>query len=172
MFCTDLIMASNRKFEVHSNFMSQSIKQIVPGLHSANNLNIVWPGQIYERAVNWNMRPHEHFNNSHTTKATSKVGRTTLSSKPPYHDLWSKMARFRQLVFLLNGFLQFNLRLMSNITNKVWFRVTHLVRGGWLCVMRGGHSLLAGIDGGDNSLFQWLRPRPHNWLLTRQLGRG
>ena len=78
MFCTDLIMASNRKFEVHSNFMSQSIKQIVPGLHSANNLNIVWPGQIYEIAVNWNMRPHEHFNNYHTTKATSKVGRTTV----------------------------------------------------------------------------------------------
>ena len=41
MLCTGLIMSSKRKFEVHSNFMSQSIKQIAPGLRSANNLNIV-----------------------------------------------------------------------------------------------------------------------------------
>ena len=83
MFCTDLIMASNRKFEVHSNFMSQSIKQIVPGLHSANNLNIVWPGKIYEIAVNWNMRPREHFNHLRRTltqqKQQAKWAETTLS---------------------------------------------------------------------------------------------
>lgn len=31
-----------------------------------------------------------------------------------------------------------------------------------LCVIGGGHPLLAGIDGGDNSLFQMLGPGPHN----------
>ena len=93
MFCTGLIMSSKRKFEVHSNFMSQSIKQIAPGLHSANNLNIVWPGEIYEIAVNWNMRPHEHFNHLWTLTKQKQHARgaglkeqlyTTLSSKLPW----------------------------------------------------------------------------------------
>ena len=60
--------------------LSQSIKQIVPGRPalSANNLNIVWPVEIYEIAVNWNMWPLSILitcGDFRTTNATSKVDR-------------------------------------------------------------------------------------------------
>ena len=63
-----------------------------------------------------------------------------------------------QLPFCKSGVHQF-----LNITNKFQFPVGHiLLRRLALCVIGGGHPLLAGIDGGDNSLFQMLRPGPHN----------
>ena len=63
-----------------------------------------------------------------------------------------------QLPFCKSGVHQF-----LNITNKFQFPVGHiLLRRLALCVIGGGPPLLAGIDGGDNSLFQMLRPGPHN----------
>ena len=60
-------MSSMESLKFIQTLLSQSIKQIVPGrpalVLSANNLNIVWPAEIYERAVNWNdAATTEHFN--------------------------------------------------------------------------------------------------------------
>ena len=61
-----------------------------------------------------------------------------------------------QLPFCKSGVHQF-----LNITNKFQFPVGHiLLRRLALCVIGGGHPLLPGIDGGDNSLFQMHRPGP------------